>query len=228
MNNGDEKVLSQADVDALVALVPDAPRAASVAAAPEPAPAPTPEPPPPPVVTINRPAPVEKPVVHAAAPEPGRVNTAAPHGSSVSAVSLGEMLMLKKQVEDLNRQISKLSSNTQRLDDLEEKISQLSTTVQKTSRNPPPSTEKIAVIESRMDDLIQQVYQQQDQLAHRRELRDDFVCEKCENKGTMAILTKCTSCGQERWFGWWPRKKSINGNGHDHGNGNGNGNGKNY
>jgi hypothetical protein len=199
MANGDEKVLSQSDVDALVALVPDAPRVA-----PEPASAPAPAavataPPPPP-------KPVEK-TVHVPAPAPEPVHVSMPafrappanNPNSVSAQSLSEVVAMKKTIEELSRQVAKFTATAQRLDQLEERIGQVSLAIQNTSHGFQPAIDKISRMEAELDDLEQQT-------AHRHELRDDFVCEKCDSRRTMAILTKCTSCGQERWFGWWPRK----------------------
>ena len=35
-------------------------------------------------------------------------------------------------------------------------------------------------------------------------VRGDFTCESCGAHGLAAIPLKCTSCGRERWWGWWP------------------------
>jgi hypothetical protein len=216
MGTGDEKVLSQADVDALVALVPDAPRTAAAVAEPEPvvASAPPPPPPAPKVVAASAPAP-------AAAAEPAvKISTFAsksPAGappahnpSSVSAQSLSEVIALKKTVEDLTKQMAKFNAITTRLDQLEDRIGQVSLAIQNTSHNIEPSLEKIPALEAQLVKiplLEAELAELAENIRPPHELRDDFVCEKCQSHRTMAILTKCTSCGQEKWFGWWPRKK---------------------
>jgi hypothetical protein len=198
MPNGDEKVLSQADVDALVALVPDAPRVAEAASAPAPAPLSAPV-----AVAPPPPKPVEKPAA-VPAPEPARMaapafRAPANNPNSVSAQSLSEVVAMKKTIEDLSRQVAKFGATAQRLDQLEERIGQVSLAIQNTSHGFQPAIDKISRLELEIEDLEAQV-------SHRHELRDDFVCEKCDSRRTMAILTKCTSCGQEKWFGWWPKK----------------------
>jgi hypothetical protein len=191
--NDDEKVLSQADVDALVALVPDAPAPRAAA------PSPPPQAAPPPPVSVP-PVTVNVKTIPAAA-EPVRVNTSASHGSSVSSVSLGEVMTLKKSVDDLTKQVNKFANTAQRLDALEERIGELAFNIERNSHN-QPAVQEIAVIQRELRHLSQQ-------LDHRPQgLKEEFFCEHCESAGTMAVMTKCTSCGKEGWFGWWPRKKT--------------------
>lgn len=33
-----------------------------------------------------------------------------------------------------------------------------------------------------------------------------FKCRSCAGIGTVAIRVKCTKCGKESWWGWWPVK----------------------
>lgn len=34
-----------------------------------------------------------------------------------------------------------------------------------------------------------------------------FKCGSCNTVGVVAIKVKCNQCGQENWWGWWPKKK---------------------
>jgi len=38
-------------------------------------------------------------------------------------------------------------------------------------------------------------------------VREDFTCESCGAHGLTAIPLRCTSCGKEGWWGWWPSHK---------------------
>ena len=38
-------------------------------------------------------------------------------------------------------------------------------------------------------------------------VRSDFTCESCGSQGFVAIPLKCTNCGKEGWWGWWPDHK---------------------
>lgn len=39
---------------------------------------------------------------------------------------------------------------------------------------------------------------------------EDQVCDDCKAKGKTAVKFKCTSCGRESWWGFWPEKKAEN------------------
>jgi hypothetical protein len=180
MGNDDEKVLTQADVDALVALVPDAPRPAATPVNPKPVPAEKPQP---------------------AAVEAVRSSVSVHESPAARMGPSSEIIALQKTVADLTRQVSKFADTAQRIDLLEEKTAQLAQVIQHSAHNDRPSAEQITEIRSQLCDLSGRLHE-------RHELREDFECQHCKSKGTVAFLTKCTSCGQERWFGWWPRKKT--------------------
>lgn len=38
-------------------------------------------------------------------------------------------------------------------------------------------------------------------------LRSGFTCESCGSQSFVAIPMRCTSCGSEGWWGWWPREE---------------------
>ena len=38
-------------------------------------------------------------------------------------------------------------------------------------------------------------------------LRKAFKCSHCASQGTVAVRIRCTGCGREHWWGWWPNKK---------------------
>ena len=38
-------------------------------------------------------------------------------------------------------------------------------------------------------------------------IRNNFTCESCGVHGSVAIPIKCTRCGGEGWWGWWPEKE---------------------
>ena len=38
-------------------------------------------------------------------------------------------------------------------------------------------------------------------------VRGDFTCESCGAHGLTAVPLRCTSCGKEGWWGWWPSHK---------------------
>ncbi len=180
MDNDDEKVLSQADVDALVALVPTAPRAAAVSAA-------------------EPPQAVE--TAFSAQEEPVAVDISDNEAGSSPAPSSEEIQNIQKSLADMAVQIIKLNESMHRIDTLEERTGKLAKSVNQPSVN-------VQSIESRVDDLQTQIQTLFQTVNNKRELKEEFQCSHCKSKATVAFYTKCTTCGHEKWFGWWPAKKS--------------------
>ena len=36
------------------------------------------------------------------------------------------------------------------------------------------------------------------------DMRSAFKCRSCDSEESVAARIKCTSCGTENWWGWWP------------------------
>lgn len=216
-SNDDEKVLSQGEVDKLVALVPNKPRPAATAAATAVAP----------TSTASAPA-VDLPPVRISIPVPEKTpdpvitqvrNTAAtpvyappPPASPVPAAAAApskDIAALKETVADLTRQVSILMDTTARLDFMDEKIDHLASLANQAPGESPDTLRQITEIQVQLRRLARDLRPQQ-------ALREHFHCENCHTSGNVAFRTKCTSCGEERWFGWWPKKKAATNNNNNH------------
>jgi hypothetical protein len=197
----DEKVLTQADIDALVSKVPPKPAApkpaAPVAGAPKPA-----------APVVAPPKPVE-PV--AAAPKPAAPVTPAPKPaeSGKPAISVGaprdgtakyekytsnEVSSLQSTVADLARQVAKMTNSMQRLEKAEDKVAQIYSLLKLDPEETVSLGGRLDAIYSRVDELAQ----------HYSDYQNEFECNHCKSKQNMALHVKCTSCGEEAWMGWWP------------------------
>ena len=177
MGTEEEKILSQADVDALVALVPDKPRAQGG--------------------SVNRLKTEER--NKSTAPETIETGTAASGTTLPQMLAPGELEAFQKALTDLTRQVNKLTNAIQRIDLLEAKTEQITKTLGQSS-NIHASGTIIKEIQTQLQEVS-------NNLKNRREIRDIFQCTNCQSKSTVAFYTKCTSCGHEKWFGWWPGKK---------------------
>jgi hypothetical protein len=191
----DEKVLTQADIDALVSKVPPKPAApkpaAPVAAAPKPAT---------PVAAAPKPA---QPVAAAPKPEPKPVEPEKP------AVSIGaprdgtakyekytsnEVNNLQNTVTDLARQVAKMMNVMQRLEKAEDKVAQIYSLLKLDPDETVSLGGRLDAIYGRVEELAQ----------HYSDYQNEFQCNRCKSKQNMALHVKCTSCGEEAWMGWWP------------------------
>jgi hypothetical protein len=204
----EEKVLTQADIDALVSKVPPKPAvpkpaapavnapagAASATAAPRVAPAtavaaaagtaaPAPK-------LEQKPAPVavqtEKQGI---ALGPMRDGTA-----RYEKYTSNEVSNLQNTVADLARQVAKMTNAMQRLEKAEQKVTEIYSLL----RLDPDATEtlggKLEGIHARVEELAR----------HYSDYQNEFQCAHCHSSQMMALHVKCTSCGEEAWMGWWP------------------------
>lgn len=182
----EETVMSQAEIDALVAKVPPKP------AEPEPD-ASQPEPQPEPVPETGPPTPAEA----AVSPPPPVMPVSST--ASYQKYTSNEVGDIDETVKDLSREVSKLMSAMQRLAQLENKMTELSVLLKVSPDATETLKQKFDDITSRLDSI--QRYQSN--------IQAEFQCSKCQSRQMVAIHVKCTSCGDESWMGWWPDKNSA-------------------
>jgi len=173
----EEKVLTQADIDAMVAQVPSKP------AAPKPVV---------PVVSVPNPAPKpvepEKPAV-VLPPLPPREGT-----TKFERYTSSEVSNLQSVIADMAREVSKMTNAMQRLEQVEGKINQISALLKITPGSTETLGERVDEISGGLDQLRQQYL----------DIRGEFQCGHCQSRQMVALHVKCTSCGEETWMGWWP------------------------
>jgi hypothetical protein len=175
----EEKVLSQADIDTLVGLMPDKPRTSSSSIKP---------------ITVDKP-PQQQSI------EPASTDKPAGESTSNKSISSSEVAGLQNNLADLFKRVNKLNEANQRLVVLEEKVEHLAKMMRLQSDHMQPLEQRITEISTRFREYshFQKI---------RPELRDDFQCDECQSKANMAFLVKCTTCGKEEWFGWWPENNN--------------------
>jgi hypothetical protein len=203
----DDKILSQAEIDELLSKKspkpkprPPVAKAATAEKPPEPkvvAPPPEPTPPPAPPPQAAAPPPPPEP-----APPPEPLPKLAAHvklpsgtaGASYKNYSSDEVAKLQETVGELARHLVKISSVLQRVDKIEEKVNQILAFI----KLDPESTTQY---ERRLDEIQRTL---EKFIKTRPDIRDEFMCDKCQTKKAVAIHVKCTKCGKENWMGWWP------------------------
>jgi hypothetical protein len=178
MGNYEEKVLSQSDIDSLVASLPEKPRAAATTSSP---------------VTPEKPAQPK-----ASAPVPA--SQPAVESPPTQTISSSELADLQNTVADLAKQIGKLADTKQKLTSLENRVEQFTKLIKQQIEDIDTKEQRINEISIRM----QEVFQNQ---KSKYELQDYFQCDSCKSKGTVAFMVKCTHCDKEQWLGWWPEEK---------------------
>ena len=127
--------------------------------------------------------------------EPEPINQNATDDNHEVCIAAGQINLLTDQLNDLQVRLTKLEAQMSSLD------------------NQDNHFEKVYTSEFKL--IIQQVNTINKQIEHLSEsLRStpDFKLGKifncsCGSTGTVALNIKCTTCGKENWWGYWPQKK---------------------
>jgi hypothetical protein len=75
----------------------------------------------------------------------------------------------------------------------------------------PPSQNEIEVLRATVTALATRLAHLENQVmksdkSFRCDIKSNFRCNSCKSHGRVAMYLKCTSCGEEQWVGWWPKK----------------------
>jgi len=191
-----DQLLSQADVDALVSsLVRSEPAKAPAPAAKAPAPVVKQEPAP--QAVQKSPATVQPPVqkpIKPAQPEAMSSTVEVKPGNSADSISL-----LNARVAELTNGMVQMSAALKRIENLERKVLALETgTAQNTGASTAQQIQRVSEALKRITNNLKGT--------PGYGARNSFTCEKCKDHGHIAVKYRCTKCGQEKWYGWWPEK----------------------
>jgi len=233
-----DQLLSQADVDALIASLSkaDPPKPAAPAAAPAATPpaakAAAPVTPAPAARTANpvTPAPATKPA--AAAPKPSAFSTTA---SRPAPANFGNMTVVSgakaaAPVTPASRPAAStapvaVETGSETISSLSAKVAELTKQLNYLGGALKKAELKVAELEAKtgktgaaMTDLkIQQLTDEMKKIVTNLKgtpgygARQTFPCEKCDDQGHVAVQYRCTNCGAERWYGWFPENPDKSG-----------------
>jgi hypothetical protein len=107
---------------------------------------------------------------------------------------------LNAKASELEQQLNQLAASVKRLDFLEKKITELESQIE-LNRQDPGLPQKIEVLSGQLRKIAANL-----KGTPGYDVRDTFKCEKCRDEGHVAVMFRCTGCGHERWYGWWPDK----------------------
>jgi chromosome segregation ATPase len=172
----DEKVMSQADIDAMVAVAPEkeavpeeaAPTAATVEAAP----------------TAKAKA--------APATSTSREVRQAPAAPA-------EDESVQSMVADLAQRVAKMEAAMGKLEELQKTVTDANAILRKQPQD-------FQAVVNELQEVGDQVQEISEKLRNTPvyDMRELFQCNVCDSHGLCAIRVKCTECGRENWWGWWP------------------------
>ena len=173
-----DKVLSQAEIDAMLGGGSPAGEEAASEEAAQPAAAAVPQVPPP----------------QQAAPQPPPVVGV----TSSQLNSGGTQLMLDKMMERLET----IGAAVERIGQLERAVIESNAAIRQSRQDMQNMANQVQLVSSKVDGILTNL---KATIGYRAQ--KTFTCGSCKANGNVAARVRCTQCGQENWWGWWPQKK---------------------
>lgn len=187
------------DIAAAPAAAAAAPAAATATATATASPPPEPSTPPPP-------APVAAaPVAAAAAPVAAAPVAAAPPIPATPPPAAAPVIMQDPALPALQATVNNLMAQMAKLETSLAQVSSSSggqeamSAVRQMSQRLDGVTRQMKKMDGRVGTISKNLEATPDYAA-----RKDFTCTSCGSHGYMAIPMKCTGCGTDGWWGWWP------------------------
>ena len=131
------------------------------------------------------------------APKPKVMNetsqSSSPHEVCIAA---GEIQLLGKKISDLSSRLAKIENAINKLEKKAQSNNEVSASQMKTA------IQQMRNVSSQVEIITEGL-----RGTAGYNLNKTFKCNSCKSTGMVAIKVKCTQCGQENWWGWWPKKK---------------------
>jgi RecJ-like exonuclease len=89
----------------------------------------------------------------------------------------------------------------ERIARLERGLTETNSAVRLIHQNLQTMTGQVQVVSSRVKGILSNL---KATLGYRA--KNTYVCASCHSKGKVAARVKCTHCGKENLWGWWPSK----------------------
>jgi len=108
---------------------------------------------------------------------------------------------VQSTVADLAERLAKIEAAMGALDQLQKTVTEANAII----RKKPQDLQSVA---NRLQDVTEQVEETARKLRSTPtyNIGEIFQCNSCDSKGLVAIQVKCTECGREKWWGWWPKE----------------------
>lgn len=137
------------------------------------------------------PAPAAPPPVAAAPPPPVAAAPAAGIDANTQAL-----------INGLLQRVENLEAGAQRMAQMEQSLADANATISQMKEEFESVSSQIQLVSGRMEGILQNL---KGTMGYRAQ--KTFVCNKCETRGEVATQVRCTHCGQNNWWGWWPKKE---------------------
>jgi hypothetical protein len=142
------------------------------------------------------PAQIVTPVVKVQTPAPKPASPAVSHSSHEECIAAGEIQAMGKMLSELQYRLSRLEAAVAKSEASSSGSGGMSSTQAKAA------LAQVSNIASQVEVISEGL-----RGTAGYNLNKTFKCSSCNTVGIVAIKVKCNQCGQENWWGWWPKKK---------------------
>lgn len=128
--------------------------------------------------------------------------SAVPSRPAAPQPSSDEIKALQATVAGLAQRMAKVETTVSRRGQEEGKSPEVSIIVQQLSQGLEAMGRDLRKVNNRVAGITRGVAD-----APGNGIHNGFVCQSCNAHGLVAIPIRCTVCGEESWWGWWPKEE---------------------
>ena len=122
-----------------------------------------------------------------------------PEASLASSDIIAEM---QATLNDLVRRIGRMEANIEKLNDKTEQHNDLGGSLETVTQSMAVLRRDLQRINGRVNGVLNSLND-----SPTLSLQKEFACGSCGSHGLVALMLKCTNCGEEGWWGLWPEKE---------------------
>ena len=108
---------------------------------------------------------------------------------------------MRATVADIVRRVVKIEGALSTLEQLEKTITEAKALANQTPRESQDMANQLQEIGDQVGDMSEKL-----RSTPGYDIAELFRCNSCDSEGLVAIRVKCTECGREKWWGWWPKE----------------------
>ena len=113
----------------------------------------------------------------------------------------------REMLNRMSERLETLGAAMERIAQLERGLTETNSAVRLIHQNMQTMTGQVQVVSSRVKGILSNL---KATLGYRA--KNTYVCVSCRSKGKVAARVKCTHCGQENLWGWWPSQSAEDSN----------------
>jgi len=112
------------------------------------------------------------------------------------------LTMTQAVVADIAQRVAKVETNFSRLSQKERENADVGILAQQLSQRFETLAKELQKVKSQLSGVLRGL-----DGTPGYNIRHEFTCRSCGSPGLAAIPMRCTNCGSEGWWGWWPKEK---------------------